>query len=174
VSRWFRRGRLPAELRPPLDPDERLVAWAAVADPAGAAVATTAGLFLPGRERRLGWHEIHRASWSGRALTVTPAEVVAERPGYLVTADRAPVTVPLAHPGDLPRVVRSRVTRSVPFSSRHRVPGGGVLVVARRVPGVDGLCWAVRYDPGTDPGAPAVRAATDALVAAHRTARDPG
>jgi hypothetical protein len=38
-------------------------------------------------------------------------------------------------------------------------------VVARRVPGVDGVTWHVRYDPGTDPDDPAVVSATAELVA---------
>ncbi|MPZ25023.1 MAG: hypothetical protein GEV12_00860 [Micromonosporaceae bacterium] len=168
----FRRRRLPAELRPPLNPDERVVGWAGT-DTGGVVVASTAGLFLPGADRRLGWHEIHQAGWSGRALTVTAGEPVAQREGYAVTADRPPVTVHLPDPGDLPQVVRTRVTRSVSFTSHHRVPGGGVRVVARRVPGTDGLTWAVRYDPGTDPDRPEVREATDALVAGHRAAQDP-
>jgi hypothetical protein len=182
---------LPARLRPPLAADERVLAWAiaaaaagdaAAGDPAAggdaaagggaagaaappAVVATNAGLFLPGQPGRLGWHEIHKATWDGRVLSVTPGQVVAERAGYVVTADRPAATVPLPHPGELPNVIRSRVTRSVSYSSHHRLPAGGVLVVARRVPGVDGVSWAVRYDPGTDPADPAVRAATDQLVA---------
>ena len=40
----------------------------------------------------------------------------------------------------------------------HALPGGGVLVVARRVPGRDGLRWTVRYDPGTPPAPEAVAA----------------
>ena len=163
-----RRRRLPAAQRPKLADDERIVAWAATAsgaEPPPVVVATNLGLFLPDRSGRLGWHEIHHAVWDGATLTITPGEVAEERAGYLVTADRPPITVTLRRPGDLPRVIRARVTRSVSYSSHHRLPGGGVLVVARRVPGRDGLSWAVRYDPGTDPAAPAVRAATDELVA---------
>ena len=37
----------------------------------GAVVVTTRGLFLPGRER-LGWHQIHKASWANPKLTVVP------------------------------------------------------------------------------------------------------
>jgi hypothetical protein len=44
----------------------------------------------------------------------------------------------------------------VAYTSRHPLPGGGVLVVARRVPGSDGLRWTVRYDPGTPPAPEAV------------------
>jgi hypothetical protein len=172
----FRRRRLPAELRPALAGDERVLAWApagATGAPAtGAVVATTRGLFLPGRER-IGWHEIHKATWTGDALTITPAGLVEERDGYTVMADRPPVTVVVADPGDLPQVVRTRVTRSVSFSSHHPVPDGGVRVVARRVPGVDGLTWTVRYDPGTDPRGPGVAEATARLVAVHAAAQRP-
>jgi len=40
--------------------------------------------------------------------------------------------------------------------------------LARRVPGVDGLRWTVRYDAGVDPSAPEVAAATADLVAYGR------
>lgn len=160
----FGQRRLPIELRPSLARDERVLAWARV-DDRTVVVATNRGLHLPGYEP-LGWHEVHKAAWTGRELTITPAAVVEEREGYLVTADRPAVTVTVPEPGDLPQVVRARVTRSVSFSSHHLVPGGGVRVVARRVPGVDGLSWAVRYDDGTDPRGPGVVDATDQLVRA--------
>jgi hypothetical protein len=166
---WFRStslAKLPAELRPPLARDERVLAWARV-DTGGAVVATNLGLHLPGYGSA-GWHEIHKAAWTGQELTITPGAVVEERADYLVTADQPPVTVAVLDPGDLPQVVRSRVTRSVSFSSHHLVPGGGVRVVARRVPGLDGLSWAVRYDQGTDPHAPGVTDATQQLVRSAR------
>jgi hypothetical protein len=168
----WRRRRLPAELKPALEPDERVVAWAP-AGRAAAVIATNRGLYLPGRAR-LGWHEIHKAAWTGQELVITPAEVVARREGYLVTADATPVRVALADPGRLPHTVRTRVTRSVSLTSHHPVPGGGVRVVGRQVPGVDGVSWAVRYDSGTDGTDPGVIAATDQLVAAHAAARQPG
>lgn len=170
MPRWWHRRRLPAALRPTLDPDDRVVGWA-LTTAGEAVVATRLGLYLPGRAR-LGWHEIHKAVWSGETLTVVPSEVVARREGYVVTADTAPVSVTLPEPGNLPQAVRARVTRSVSFSAHHRLPGGGVRVVARRVPGRDGLSWAVRYDPGTDPAAPAVTAATDQFVAGHVAATE--
>jgi hypothetical protein len=131
-------------------------------------VATNLGVFLPGRDTRLGWHEIHKATWTGRELIFIPAEVVEERAGYLVTRDGPAVAVAVSDPGHLPEQVRARVTRSVSHSAHERLPGGGgVRVVARRVPGVDGLSWAVRYDAGTDPGAPGVAEATAELVRAR-------
>ncbi|HET8642545.1 MAG TPA: hypothetical protein VFM37_11445 [Pseudonocardiaceae bacterium] len=159
-----RRRRLPAGHRPALERDERVVAWAAAAGDR-VVVATNRGLFLPDRPR-LGWHEIHKVTWSGRELTVVPAAVVEEREGYRVVEDLAAVACSLPDPGDLPHQVRTRVTRSVGYTARHAVPGGSLRLAARRVTGVDGLAWTVRYDPGTDGASAAVRQATDELVAA--------
>ncbi|GAB3813255.1 hypothetical protein [Micromonospora zhanjiangensis] len=174
----FRRtSKLPADRRPALDRDERVLAWAeasgtgeAGAGPARPVVVTNLGLWLPGREHRLGWHDVHKAVWSGRELTVTPAERVAERDGYLVVADRPVETYLLLEPGDVPEQVRARVTRSVGYTAHHPLDSGGVRVVGRRVAGVDGLSWAVRYDAGTPADDPAVVEATDQLVAAARAA----
>jgi hypothetical protein len=162
-----RKPKLPADRRPALEPDERIVAWAR-ADDEGAVVATNRGLWLPGLHR-LGWHEIHKAIWSGRELVVTPASVVGERPGYTVVADQPILSTLLLEPGDVPDQVRARVTRSVAYTEHHPLPEGGVRVVARRVSGVDGLTWTVRYDPGT----PEDEAAVDDLVATAHAATAP-
>jgi hypothetical protein len=164
----FGRRRLPAGQRPPLGPDERIVAWARTADDR-TVVATNLGLWLPSEPGRLGWHEIHKATWSGRQLAVTAAEQVGEGDGYVVMADRTPVTVTLLDPDRVPEQVRTRVTRSVAHTSHHEVPGGGgVRVVARRVSGVDGLRWTVRYDVGTDAGLNGVAETIGHLIAAAR------
>ncbi|MGK5742213.1 hypothetical protein [Micromonospora sp. URMC 103] len=170
-----RRPKLRPADRPPLAPDERVLAWAAAGDGTGGGVlvATTLGLWLPGRADRLGWHELLKAVWSGRELTVTAAEQVTERDGYLVVADGAPSTHLLLDPGDLPHQVRARVTRSVAYTERHAVPGGAGRIAARRVPGVDGLTWTVRYDAGTPVDDAEVVAETDRLVAAARAATAP-
>ncbi|MFG1776977.1 hypothetical protein ACGFIG_11170 [Micromonospora sp. NPDC049048] len=170
-----RKPKLPPADRPPLAPDERVLAWAAVGDGrgAGVVVASNLGLWLPGRTERLGWHDILKAVWSGRELTVTPAESTAERDGYLVVADRPAERYLLLDPGELPHQVRQRVTRSVAYTQHHPVPGGAGRVAARRVPGVDGLTWTVRLDPGTPTDDPAVFAETDRLVAEARAATAP-
>jgi hypothetical protein len=165
----FLRRKPPAKLRPKLDRSERLLAWATVVgDTPAAVVVTTYGLWLPGRPR-LGWHLIHKATWSGSRLTVVPASPAAEPVAldgvsYTVMADDAPVTVALTEPGDVPGAVRQRVTRSVAYTAHHPLPAGGVRVVARRVPGADGLAWHVRYDEGTPTGDLAVAARTAELV----------
>lgn len=174
---FWRRPKLPVAERPPLERDERVVAWARVAGDR-VVVVTNKGLWLPAGEpasepsgepaaggRRLGWHEIHKATWSGRELVVIPSAVVADLDGYQVTADLPPVAYTLPEPGDVPAQVRARVTRSVAYSTRHALPGqGAARVVARRWPGVDGLHWAVRLEGGADIDDPVVREVTKDLV----------
>jgi len=161
----FSRHRLPADRRPPLARDERVLAWSD--SDAGLLVATNLGLWLPlSPPARLGWHEIHKAAWNGTELVVTAAHQVGEREGYTVVEDVPPVTFRLREPAQLPHQVRARVTRSVGYSVHHARPG--VRVAARRVPGVDGLSWTVRYDAGVNIVDPAVVAATGRLVAAAR------
>jgi len=168
VSIFRRRPKLPAELRPALESGERVLAWAAVGE-GRALVATNRGLWLPERGR-LGWHEIHKAAWSGRELRVIPAEVAEVRDDYAVLVDAPAVTFLLLEPGELPDQVRTRVTRSVAYTAHHPLPVGGVRVVGRRVSGVDGLSWAVRYDAGTPVDAEPVVQATRELVTAAQGA----
>ncbi len=194
MALFGRRRKLPESDRPALERDERVIAWASsprgavVATnrglwlpdgrstaPAGSTGPTgsTGSTGSPGSvggatgagSTRLGWHEIHKAVWTGEALAVTAARLVERGPGYDVVADRPTVEYRLTDPGDLPAQVRARVTRSVGPSTHHSLPGsGGVRVVARRVPGADGLAWTARYDPGVDHDDPIVREATAALV----------
>src|SRR5262249_10630769 len=102
-------------------------------------VVTTLGLWLPDRPR-LGWHQIHKATWSGARLTVVPAVPVGDGGTYTVMADDAPVTAHLADAGDVPAAVRARVTRSV------AVTAGGPAVA--RWAGWPGGCRAWPACPG--------------------------
>jgi hypothetical protein len=166
-----RRRKPPAKLRPALERGERVLAFARVTDDAATAVVVTnLGLWLPGRPR-LGWHQIHKATWAGSRLTVVPSlpagdGVTEDGIAYTVMDDDAAVVVNLAEPGDVPNTVRQRVTKSVAYTAHHPFPvGGGVRVVARRVAGADGPAWHVRYDDGTDRTDPDVVAVTAELVA---------
>ncbi|MEV4539104.1 hypothetical protein AB0J82_35560 [Asanoa sp. NPDC049518] len=174
MSMWdlFRRApKLPGDAAVTLDPDERVIAWSRAS--AGTyVVATDRGLRFPEGDR-LDWHQIHKAVWSGRELTVTPASVVEEREGYSVMADAPPRSVLLLEPREIPQQVRARVTGSVSYTSHHAVDGGGVRVVARKVRGRDGLAWSVRYDPGTETSTADVVSATGALVAEAQAATTP-
>ena len=166
-----RQPKLPADANITLEPGERVIAWARTPD-GPLVVATDRGLRLPAQDR-LDWHQIHKAVWSGRELSVTAAEVVEERDGYDVMADLPPRSVLLIEPREVPQQVRARVTGSVSYTSHHPVDGGGVRVVARKVRGRDGLVWSVRYDPGTQTSTPEVVEATGALVAEARAATTP-
>jgi hypothetical protein len=217
----FRRRKLPADARPPLDRDERVLAWAgtiaSLGDKSAASVAslgdksevsvaslgdksvasvaslgdksevsandavvvvTNHGLWLPGlTAARLGWHEIHKATWSGRALLVVPAREAESHETYTEMVDEGTVSITLLDPDKVPEQVRSRVTKSVAYTNHHALPGGGVRIVARRVPGHDGLRWTVRYDPGTPqaPGAVAdLVAAARAAITGGQTVGPPG
>jgi hypothetical protein len=97
---------------------------------------------------------------------VVPARVAEEHETYAEMVDEDTVSVTLLDPDKVPEQVRARVTKSVAYTSHHPVPGGGVRIVARRVPGEDGLRWTARYDART-PAAPDVVAE---LVAAARAA----
>jgi hypothetical protein len=174
VKLFRRTPRLPAAHRPALEPGERVLAWAFTDPGDRVVVATNRGLWRPGRTDRLGWHDVHKAVWSGRELAITPAQLVTEREGYVVVADGPTESFLLLDPGDVPEQVRARVTRSVAYTSHHAIDGGGVRVVARRVPGVDGLTWTVRYDAGTTADDEPVIAETDRLVAAARSVAQPG
>ncbi|MGC4874760.1 hypothetical protein ACLQ26_00630 [Micromonospora sp. DT43] len=172
---FSRKPKLPPADRPPLAADERVLAWSAAGNGEGdgVVVASNLGLWLPGRGQRICWHDVLKAVWSGRELTVTPAETVVERDGYTVVVDGPAETYLLLDPGELPHQVRARVTRSVAYTERHQVPGGAARVAARRVAGVDGLTWTVRLDPGTPADDAAVLDETDRLVAAARAATAP-
>jgi hypothetical protein len=168
-----RRPKLPVDRRPALDREERVLAWAGLADSDAVVVATNRGLWLPGRAARLGWHDIHKAVWSGSELAVTPAGTVEERDGYRVVADETVESYQLPEPGEVPEHVRTRVTGSVAYSLHHQFGGGGVRVVGRRVSGVDGLAWTVRYDPATDGDSPEARDVTATLIDQARATADP-
>ncbi len=168
-----RRPSLPSALKPPLVAGERVVAWSLVTDEQ-AVVATNYGLWLPSAPgKRLGWHEVHKAAWSGRELRITPAEQAEERDGYTVLVDGPILAFLLLDPGDLPDQVRTRVTKSVAYTTHHALPTGGVRVVGRRVAGQDGLSWAVRYDSGTPVTQTGVIEFTNDRVAAAQTVMAP-
>nr|WP_232323588.1 hypothetical protein [Catenuloplanes japonicus] len=154
-------------MRPTLERDERILTWASTSTE-GVVVVTNRGLWLPGLHR-LGWHEIIKAVWSGRELTVIAGRVAEERDGYTVVVDEPAISTLLLAPGHVPHQVQVRVMKSVAITTHHPLAGGGgARVVARRVSGVDGLRWTVRYDPGTPFDDAEVRAWTDELVAHAR------
>jgi hypothetical protein len=160
------KKRLPAQHRPKLQRTERMLAWA-MTGAGDAVVATNLQLWIAGAAT--GWHRLSKATWDGSVLTVIPSTVVQERDGYTVIADQEPVRMVLPDPGNLPHEVRQRVTASVRHPSHHDLGDGGMWLAARRVPGMDGLSWIVRYDGGVDATSPEVIALTGALVQETRS-----
>ena len=132
---YLRRRRLPAALRPRLDRDERVVAWASTSDGDRTAGppwwSRTGACGCRVEPTRLGWHQIHKATWSGSQLTVVPAVQVGTGAGYAVMADDRAVAVGLADPDDVPPQVRNRVNRSVAYTRASRGPAAGACGSSR-------------------------------------------
>ena len=163
------------------DPDERVLAWGELVRDGGWLVATSRGLrVVPPQVTSVTdaevvpWHEIGSAKWlatsdgGGRFDIVRLAEV---EPG--VQARQPEVRHVLGDAGELPGVVRRRVDQTVVASQRTPLPGGGgVLLVARRLPGQAAREWTVVFDDDaqrSDPEAREVaRQKLADLVAAER------
>ena len=160
--RFLRRRPVPPAVKAvTLPPGERRLAWA-LSTAGGPVLATDAARGLVDGPR-LPWPGVERASWQRPRLTGLEVETV-EGTG-------ARHVLELEDDGDLPEVVRTRVTASVAWSSHARLtPHGGVRIVGRRRPGIEVLDWQLVYDPGTDLTDPLVRAqAEELLEGARRT-----
>lgn len=156
------RGRRPA---PPaaavvgLERDERVLAWGMTATDA-VVVATPLGLWWSATER-IPWHLITHVTWSGAALTVTSATEV--QPSVL--ENDPPRSTRLTEPRTLPETIQTRFYSSRSHTARHGLPGGsGVIIVARRVPGQDGLTWYAVYDEPMRRHDPDARAEVERLL----------
>lgn len=158
----FSRRRVPDVVRAvALEPGERRVEWALTAS-GEPVVATDRGLVPPGGQR-LDWTDVEKAAWKRPELVLSR---VAEVEG---TGER--VVLRLEDEGELPDVVRARVTGSVVWTSHARLePRGGVRVVGRRRPGSDDLEWQLVWDRDTDPAAPGARQQAEQLLVAARRA----
>ena len=160
-----RFARSPERVRAALvEPEERVLAWGVLARDEGWLVATSFGLrTVPVDETSDGevlrWHEIGSARWQGTAdgggsFSVIPLSEV--EPG--VQSRLPEIRYVLADRGDLPPTVRRRVDQTVVASRRTPLPnGGGVLLVARRVPGQAVREWTVVFDDDADRTDPASR-----------------
>jgi hypothetical protein len=163
------------------DPHERVLAWGELVRDGGWLVATSRGLRVVPQQvtsvtdaEVVPWHEIGSAKWlatsdgGGRFEVVRLAEV---EPG--VQARQPEVRHVLSDAGELPGVVRRRVDETVVASQRTPLPyGGGVLLVARRIPGQAAREWSVVFDDDaqrSDPDAREIaRQKLADLVAAER------
>lgn len=177
VRRRF--ARPPEAVRAAVAPDEQVLAWGALTRVQGWLVATDRGLRRLGADgvldEPLPWHLIGSAKWSaagetgGSFLVTALAEV---EPG--VQARLPEQRHVLADAGDLPAVVRRRVDQTVVASQRSPLPGrGGVLLVARRIPGQAGREWTVVFDDDADRADPVAREAARQKLADVVAAEQP-
>jgi hypothetical protein len=171
--------RVPDEARSVVEPGERVIAWAR--DGAGRLlVLSVAAAYLPiapaGGPRRIPYSEIATVAWADPELDV------------LIGGQSEGARFELDEPGDVPAVLRERVTSSIVISARVdlgegpergrvRVGGSadsaggspGARITARRSPssedGETAIAWQVVFDSGLDPTDPALRAAADAAIA---------
>jgi hypothetical protein len=148
------------------DADERVLAWGPLTRDEGWLVATSRGLRVVPPEVTsvtdaavLPWHQVGHARWTatndggGSFEVVALAEV---EPGVQVR--QPPTRYVVTDAGDLPSVVRKRVDQTVVASQRAPLPDrGGVLLVARRIPGQAAREWSVVFDDDADRQDPAKR-----------------
>jgi hypothetical protein len=151
--RWLARllgDRLPEGFAGELEPEEHVVAHAD--SPSGPLVATPLGLWAPTEEgaRRIGWHQIGKATWRDGTLSIVEVEETGRAGRARLIADRRAARFPLDRPGKLPKAVRERVDQSIRSRHHKELPGGGAWFVQRKVPGVAGSVLQVRVEPGTD------------------------
>ncbi|MCZ2837082.1 hypothetical protein [Modestobacter sp. VKM Ac-2985] len=178
VRRKFARPPEPVRAALAGDADEQVLAWGERVD-GGWTVATSRGLRVVPAESGeatppLAWHQIGTARWGaageGGTFMITP--LVEVEPG--VQAREAPQRHVLREAGGLPGVLRARVDRTVVTSKRHPLPtGGGVLLVARRVPGQAAREWTVVFDDDADRDDPVARQVARDRLAAEVDAEDP-
>jgi hypothetical protein len=183
VRRRFARRPEPvrAVLAAGPDPDERVLAWGTLSRDEGWLVATSRGLRTvhplptPAAEQVLPWHEVALARWTATAdgggiLTVTSLAEV--EPG--VQARQPEQRYVLADAGDLAGAVRRRVDQTVVASRRSALPGGGgVLLVARRIPGQAEREWTVVFDDDAHRSDPVAREAARQKLAEAITGDQP-
>jgi hypothetical protein len=148
VDRLSGRPELPPGFTGTLDPEEHVLASAEFRG--GHLVATSLGLWLPDGPRRVGWHLISKATWSGDALTLIEATESGHAGDAVLLTDQPPRRYPLTEPGKLPEIVHRKVTGSIRSTHHRDLPGGGAWFVQRAIPGHDGNTLQVRTDPGTD------------------------
>jgi hypothetical protein len=147
-----------------LDREERVLSWADT-DTGRVVLATPRGVWWPDADgyRLIGWQFVDKAIWREGVLTVVQADVLDD----LLLVDRPPVAARLATPRDLPPTVRKRIEANVVRSELVAVPGGAARLVARRVPGHDGLTWLARLEAGAA-DSPQLRVAVEAQLAVLR------
>lgn len=122
-------------------------------------IATDKALYFASKTEpiRLAWTEIAKAAWEEPWLTIS-------------TISGESMRLRLDPAGELPPVVRDRVTSSVLI--RERVPldiGGSVVCVGRRLPGSGEITWLIEFDQGVDPELDEIKSSADRALAELRS-----
>jgi hypothetical protein len=146
LARLFGREDLPEGFAGELDPEEHVVAGAAVVR-GGHLVVTNLGVWFPGEAERVGWHLVSKATWAEGAMTFVVATQEDLGKAFLLQ-DGPPRRFPLDEPGKVPQAVHQRVTGSIVSRERATMPDGReAWVIERHVPGRDGTVRQIRPDP---------------------------
>lgn len=160
----WRRERVPDEVKQAvhLQRGEQMLS-VCVSEPAGYLAASDRALYRvePPSVERVRWDQVDLAVWEPPLLHLR----VRDDDSGSVTgrewgADQT---------GDLPAVVRERVTGSILANSQVPVAGGSARVIARRHSDTGSVEWRVVFGSGVDAQDPAVRAAADAELADLRS-----
>lgn len=106
---------------------------------------------------RLAWTEIAQAAWEEPWLSLS-------------TISGESIRLRLDPAGELPPVVRDRVTSSVLIRERVDLDvGGSVVCIGRRLPGSGEISWLIEFDQGLDSEQPEIKASADRALAELRS-----
>ncbi len=144
MSPFWRRSAIPDDVAAMAGEHGKVLAWGRTH--AGLPVLATETALLvrqDGTVLDLPWHRIDRAFWEPPSFTVRYRD-----PG---TGAPRSLQLPLAEHGELPPVVRQRVTLSVVTSRRVELASGAGAVLAARRDGAGAVTWTVVFDAGVDP-----------------------
>lgn len=153
----WRREKVPDEVRQALSlPRGEQVLSVCRSEEGAYLAATDRALYrvVPPEVERLRWDRIDRAVWEPPTLTLSVRD-----------ADAGPPTArawPADLSGELPAVVRDRVTGSILVNTQVAVDGGTARVLARRNSDTGEVAWRVVFGAGVDPQDPHVQAVAQA------------
>lgn len=114
----------------------------------------------PPEVERLRWDTVDRAVWEPPHLHLRVRDDNGTVTSRVWQADQT---------GDLPAVVRERVTGSILVNSQVEVRGGTARVLARRNSDTGAVEWRVVFGAGVDPQDPLVRSTAEAELADLRS-----
>ncbi len=154
--RFRRRAPMPDDVRALQEEYGSALGWGRARG--GAPVVGTMAALVVGADppQVLPWHLVDRALWEPPTMIVHFREA---RSGVART-----LRLELEEHGELPPVIRTRVTRSVVTSRRVALPGDAGAVLAARRDAEGSVTWTVVFDAGVDPSDPDLQqAAREAL-----------